>query len=232
MKPIIWIDLETTGLDMTGEPKQGGSYTKVLDAHYGKPDHVQCRPPDRILEVAVIVTDGQLRELARDSWVTSEAHYYDIKEVSSEVREMHSRNGLWVESLASPFSLGAVDEACAQLIERAGAKGSIIAGNTIRFDREFLRKWMPRTFADLHYRDLNVSTLNELAERFWPEVHKGRPQGAAHRAMPDVLSSIAQLRYYLDRLLPLGAQGGCTKTAPDGAVVTSETDKLQTAAHK
>ena len=229
-KMITWIDLETTGLDMTGEPKIGGEHQKLVDEDPMGPKHyVSCRAPDRILEVAVIVTDDKLREVARDSWVTNEARHYDVRTVSPEVRAMHTANGLWVESLASPFSIDQIDVALAGVIERAGAKGSPIAGNTIRFDREFIRKWMPKSLELLHYRDLNVSTLVQLAEMFWPDVYKnrpgerasdknpdGRPQGPTHRALPDVLSSIAQMRYYLTQV---GPKDFIASIAPDGALV-------------
>jgi len=178
---LIWIDLETTGLD----PQQGA-----------------------ILELACVVTQDDLTEVGRREWITDAARDVDFRTLAPAVQDMHG-SGLWCLSLRSDVCTADVDAQLHEFLRQSGAVGAPIAGNTIRFDREFMRRHLPRSFADLHYRDLNVSTLIEVARRFWPEVEKTRPTRAApHRAMADVLASIDLLRFYLAQVGPRAGGGG------------------------
>lgn len=180
---ILFLDLETTGLNHKTET---------------------------ILEVAAIMVRDDLTEVARFHRVTSAAQSLSYASMVPFVRDMHHANGLWMESLrADPTSrVGDVDRALADFIKDhvpdAGTTlenktGPQLAGNTISFDRSFLVERMGFSAVHLHYRNIDVSSLNEMAKRFWPEVHKARPSaaaGAAHRAMPDVENSLALARYY------------------------------------
>lgn len=188
---LVWIDLETTGLD----PRK-----------------------ERILEVGAIVTDDNFEEVARFHRVVYWLHdEKDLAEMSPVVRETHEKNGL-LEDVAKPSAYHSfeVDEALASFIRREahvledvdGLNCRIVkpqlAGSTISFDREFMRYWLPHALAELHYRNLDVSTLNEIARRHWPTLHATRPNNEtkAHRGMADIEESIRVLKHYMKYLVP------------------------------
>lgn len=174
---LIWIDVETTGLD---EEK------------------------DALLELGIIVTDDALEEVARASWVTNQARRWDPNEISPTVREMHRSNNLWTESIFDGVRPDEVDRlawnfACCHA---SGENANRVpAGTNVKFDLGFLTKHARILRQSLHYRALDVSALNEAAWRFWPQVHAGRPpKRNIHRALPDLEDSIATARYYRDTL--------------------------------
>lgn len=194
---IVWIDLETTGLS----PKR-----------------------DSILEVACIVTDDAFREVARFERVLSwrrdvaealaNAQPCDIAGLSNAsgvdpvVIEMHQKNGLWAEVANATYSIARVDEELAAFIQDRAVKvvdgrpdRPQLAGSSVHFDATFLAIHMPQTDSRLHYRQIDVTTINEIARRAWPTVHAARPKstGTAHRAMPDIEQSLAVARYYVER---------------------------------
>lgn len=201
---IIFLDLETSGLR--------------ANAH-------------RVLECCAIATDDALVELARFTAVAHWAfachminpsrvvceHSAKVHDVDPYVLEMHTKNGLWSASAASTLALSDVDrllvgfitEACATAGVAPGEKtGPQLAGNTISFDRAFLQVDLPQAHALLHYRNVDVTTLNEMARRFWPAVHAGRPKpGAAHRAEADCVESLETARYYAGALQPICESG-------------------------
>lgn len=201
---LIWIDTETTGLVATKE---------------------------RVLEVAAVVTDDALNEVARFERVTNEARFVNFDLVDPYVVEMHFTNGLWRESMMQEnvfrSSLDCVDKDLVNFImEHAHVERSIttndgsvkrimdkpqLAGSTISFDRAFMDVHLPRSAASVHYRNVDVSSFNEVAKRFWPSVFEGRPRGGGtrHRAMDDILDSLAVMRYYISHLGPrfFGGEG-------------------------
>jgi oligoribonuclease len=188
-KWLVWLDLETTGLDPAS---------------------------NRVLEVACIVTDAALNKRDVFHRVTSAASEVRLADVDPFVRDMHDKNGLWFESARARTDLGGwfhedfVDGELAAFLESSGGRGCQLAGNTVSFDRAFLCARMPRSAKMLHYRHLDVTGLNELALRLAPEIHAGRPRtsGGAHRAMADVLESIETARYYARALGWLPSAGG------------------------
>jgi oligoribonuclease len=188
---LAFLDLETCGLDV---------------------EH------DDVLEVACIVTDDRLtEEVARyHAVVRTEREFYELPEV---VRDMHAKSGLWPEvkdnTIAQPIRQ--VDEALASFLrehavklEREGGRVTLVrpqlAGNGIHFDRGFMRRCLRRAEAELHHRQLDVTSVNELMRRFCPAIYEARPRPteSAHRAMDDVLESITVARHYGQRVLELG----------------------------
>jgi len=172
---LIWIDLEMTGL---------------------KPES------DRILEVALVVTDHDLATVAEAPvWVV---HQEDamLAAMDSWNQATHTRSGLIEKVKASALSDVEVEaSALAFLREHVPAKVSPMCGNSICQDRRFLARWMPGLEDYFHYRNLDVSTLKELARRWKPDLLKGVPKEGKHEALADVYESIAELRYYRDQFI-------------------------------
>jgi oligoribonuclease len=167
---LVWIDLEMTGL---------------------KPD------TDRIIEVALVVTDGDLATVAEGPvWAV---HQDDaaLDAMDSWNKSTHGRSGLIDRVRTSALADADVETAAlAFLREHVPAKASPMCGNSICQDRRFLARWMPALEDYFHYRNLDVSTLKELARRWQPELMKGVPKEGKHEALADVYESIAELRYY------------------------------------
>jgi len=213
---LVWTDLETTGLE---------------------PEH------ESVLEVAVIVTDTALNEIASFTGVTNEAQHRPFARLHPKVQEMHLKNGLWAESLASRTSVEKLDVELwgwldivltghADVVDGKRVAPQL-AGSTISFDRSFLRKHTPKFHELLHYRNLDVSTLNEVARRWWPAVWQGRPgangkpEDAKHRALDDIRGSIDALRYYLGKIAPAAHAGVSPLALSTGLLDADEAIKEQ-----
>jgi len=172
---LVWIDLEMTGL---------------------RPD------TDRIIEMALVVTDGDLATVA-------EAPVWAVRQPDAALDAMdswnkgtHGRSGLIDRVKASLFTEAYVEAAAlAFLREHVPAKASPMCGNSICQDRRFLARWMPGLEDYFHYRNLDVSTLKELARRWKPDLMKGVPKEGKHEALADVYESIAELRYYRENFI-------------------------------
>jgi oligoribonuclease len=174
---LIWIDLEMTGLD-TGQ--------------------------DSILEIATVVTDSQLNVLAEGPELAI-AHPLEALEAMDDWnRNQHRKSGLWQRVLDSQVTLGQAEAlTVAFLTEWVPANASPMCGNSICQDRRFLHRLMPRLEKYFHYRNLDVSTLKELARRWAPPVLEGVRKQAAHTALSDVRDSIEELRHYRKHLAEL-----------------------------
>ncbi|MBD9378108.1 oligoribonuclease [Pseudoxanthomonas sp. 22568] len=174
---LIWIDLEMTGLDTGG---------------------------DSILEIATVVTDSQLNVLAEGPELAI-AHPLEALEAMDDWnRNQHRKSGLWQRVLDSQVSLGQAEAlTVAFLNEWVPANASPMCGNSICQDRRFLHRLMPRLEKYFHYRNLDVSTLKELARRWAPPVLEGVRKQAAHTALSDVRDSIEELRHYRKHLAEL-----------------------------
>jgi oligoribonuclease len=172
---LIWIDLEMTGL---------------------KPD------TDRILEVALVVTDGDLATVAEGPvWVVRQDEA-TLDAMDAWNQGTHGRSGLVAKVKASFQDEAAVEaQALAFLQEHVPPKASPMCGNSICQDRRFLARWMPALEDYFHYRNLDVSTLKELARRWKPEVLKGVPKEGKHEALADVYESIAELKHYREQFI-------------------------------
>lgn len=178
---LAFLDLETTGLDTLS---------------------------DDILEVGCIVTDDRFVEIARfHTVVAAQCEFYELPEI---VRDMHTKSGLWRDATSPDAKpIAAVDlELAAFLRDHAvkivdrGDRGILVrpqlAGSGIHFDRTFMRRCLPRAEAELHYRQLDVTSLNELARRFNVDLHDARPYrpNGAHRAIADAEESIDVAKHY------------------------------------
>jgi len=167
---LIWIDMEMTGL---------------------QPDS------DRIIEIAMLVTDAQLALLAEGPVLVIHQPAEVLEAMDAWNRSVHAKSGL-VERVRS--SRLAEAEAERQALEflapHVPAGASPMCGNSICQDRRFLARWMPQLEAYFHYRNLDVSTLKELVRRWKPELMKGVAKEGRHEAMADILESIEELRYY------------------------------------
>jgi oligoribonuclease len=167
---LIWIDMEMTGL---------------------QPD------ADRIIEVAIVVSDPQLHVLAESPvWVVHQPKEV-LDAMDSWNRGTHGKSGLIEKVLASTWSEAQVEAAAIDFLKPfVPAASSPMCGNSICQDRRFLARSMPRLEAYFHYRNLDVSTIKELVKRWKPEVLKGFTKEGKHEALADIYESIEELRFY------------------------------------
>lgn len=153
---------------------------------------------ERIIEIAVLVTDGQLELVAEGPNLVIHQSDELLGQMDEWNQSHHGASGLIDRVRASTVTEAEAEAAvlaflCAHCPERTAP----LAGNSIHQDRRFLRRYMPRVDAHLHYRNVDVSTVKELARRWYPEVAAAAPDKAStHRAMDDIRESIAELRYY------------------------------------
>lgn len=170
---LAWVDLETTGLD---------------------PERCQ------ILEIAIVITDNQLREVAWFSKVLRpDVPANAFAQCDNAVLAMHTKNGLFLDMLKpEAASLAYVEIAATAFMRDMGAVESPMCGSTIGFDRAFLKKHSPTIHGLFHYRNIDVSTLKELAKRWLPD-EEHPPKREAHRALDDIRESIEVCRFYRDR---------------------------------
>jgi oligoribonuclease len=167
---LIWIDLEMTGL--------------VPDS-------------DRIIEIAVLVTDAQLNLVAEGPVLVVRQPDEVLEAMDSWNRSVHRKSGLIDKVKASPLDEAAAERQTIEFLAQYVAAGvSPMCGNSICQDRRFLARWMPKLEAYFLYRNLDVSTLKELIKRWKPEVAKALKKEGKHEALADIYESIEELKYY------------------------------------
>ena len=167
---LIWIDMEMTGL---------------------QPD------ADRVIEIAMLVTDPQLNVLATGPVLVIHQPDEVLNAMDSWNKSTHAKSGLIERVRASSLNEAAAErEAIAFLSAHVPASSSPMCGNSICQDRRFLARWMPRLESYFHYRNLDVSTLKELVKRWKPDALKGFAKEGKHEALADILESIEELKYY------------------------------------
>ncbi|MCS4275826.1 oligoribonuclease [Mycetocola sp. BIGb0189] len=168
---LVWIDCEMTGLDLA---------------------------VDELVEIAVVITDFDLKPVAPGIDLVIKPSARALEQMGEFVTNMHTTSGLITE-LDGGLSL---EEAEHQVLEYVRtyvpeAKKAPLAGNSIGTDRSFLAKYMPELDGHLHYRNIDVSSIKELAHRWYPRVYFRSPEkDGGHRALADILESIRELAYY------------------------------------
>jgi oligoribonuclease len=152
-----------------------------------------------IVEVATLVTDDDLAIVAEGPDLVVRVDEEALAKMDDFVKEMHTKSGLLAEIAASTLTLAEAGEATLDFIRSQVPKARTVplAGNSIGTDRRFLAAQLPEVEEYLHYRSVDVSTIKELARRWYPDVLAGAPvKAAGHRAMDDIRESVAELAYY------------------------------------
>ena len=169
---LVWIDCEMTGLDLGA---------------------------DLLVEVAALVTDSELNVLGEGIDVVIGASADEMSRMPDVVREMHASSGLTDEVLASTVTLQEAEQRVLAYIKEwvPEPKKAPLCGNSIGTDRGFLTRDMAELDDWLHYRMVDVSSVKELARRWYPRVYFNAPKkGGGHRALADILESVQELKYY------------------------------------
>lgn len=168
---LVWIDCEMTGLDLE---------------------------VDELVEIAVVITDFELNVLDDGLSVVIKPDASALENMGDFVRNMHTESGL-IEEIPHGISLAEAEYKVLEYVIRFAPVGRTapLAGNTIGTDRSFIAKFMPRLDNHLHYRSVDVSSIKELARRWYPRIYFNAPaKNGGHRALADILESIRELEYY------------------------------------
>jgi len=174
---LVWIDMEMSGL----VPER-----------------------DRVLEVAILVTDSQLALLAEGPVLVVHQDASVLDAMDDWNKGVHGRSGLIERVRASTFDEAEVERRLLEFLsQHVPASASPMCGNSICQDRRFLARYMPKLEAHFHYRNLDVSTLKELVRRWKPEVAKGFIKHGKHEALADILESIEELKYYRSTVMTI-----------------------------
>ena len=175
MDNLVWIDCEMTGLDLGA---------------------------DALIEVAVLVTDGELNVLGEGVDVVIKPTDEALAQMGDFVTDMHRKSGL-LDVLAAGVTLEEAEEQVLAYVRQhvPEVRKAPLAGNTIGTDRAFLARDMPTLEGHVHYRNVDVSSLKELAKRWYPRIYFTAPSKSGnHRALADIRESIEELRYYREAL--------------------------------
>ena len=174
-KNLIWIDLEMTGLDVQN---------------------------DVIIEIATVVTNPRLETIAEGPVIAVNQSEQRLQAMDQWNKRHHSASGLIDRVRASRYTERRAEQETLEFLERlVPPRQSPMCGNSICQDRRFMARWMPRLEAYFHYRNLDVSSLKELAIRWAPDLAKAISKKSKHRALDDIHESIAELRFYRDHFL-------------------------------
>jgi oligoribonuclease len=174
---LIWIDMEMSGLN----PET-----------------------DRILEIAIVITDAQLTTVAEAPVLVVHQPDAVLDAMDNWNKSTHKKSGLIDRVKASTLTEADVEaQMIAFLAQHVPSGASPICGNSVHQDRRFLVRYMPKLDAYFHYRHIDVSTLKELARRWKPEVLNGMVKHGKHEALADIHESIEELRYYRAQIMKI-----------------------------
>jgi oligoribonuclease len=169
---VVWIDCEMTGLDLRS---------------------------DKLIEIAALVTDGELNILGEGVDVVIHADDAALSSMIEVVTDMHARSGLVDEVRASTIDVATAETMVLDYVREHVSQPRTVplAGNSIATDRGFIARDMPALDSFLHYRMIDVSTIKELCRRWYPRIYYGQPtKGLTHRALADIHESIRELQFY------------------------------------
>lgn len=174
---LVWLDMEMSGLDPETE---------------------------RVLEVAVVVTESDLTVVAEGPVLAIHQPDEILNAMDEWNTITHARTGLTERVRASTITEAEAEQQLIAFLSQYVNKGtSPLCGNTVSQDRRFMFKYMPEFERFFHYRTLDVSTLKELARRWYPEVYRGVVKKGRHEALADIYESIEELKHYRDNFLKL-----------------------------
>ena len=204
---LVWIDCEMTGLDLQ---------------------------EDLLIEVAALVTDGELNILGDGIDVVIGATAEQMTRMPDVVRDMHATSGLTDEVTASSVTLEDAQQQVLAYIKQwvPEAKKAPLCGNSIATDRGFLTRDMPELDEWLHYRMVDVSSIKELARRWYPRAYFSSPKkGGGHRALADILESVQELKYYRAAMFvaqpgPTSEEAAQISAQVSGAGLPADEDKV------
>jgi oligoribonuclease len=177
--PLVWIDCEMTGLDLSA---------------------------DALIEVAAVVTDYDLKPLGKGIDVLIKPPAAALEQMGDFVRDMHTSSGL-LDELGNGLTMAEAQHAVLDYVRSLvpQPRTAQLAGNSVGTDKAFLVRDMPELVDYLHYRVVDVSSIKELAKRWYPRTFFHSPEKhGGHRALADILESIDELRYYREVLFPAG----------------------------
>ena len=207
---LVWIDCEMTGLDLGN---------------------------DLLIEIAALVTDSELNVLGDGIDIVIGASAEQLERMPEVVRTMHATSGLTDQVLASTVTLQQAEEQVLAYIKEwvPEPKKAPLCGNSIGTDRAFLTRDMGVLDEWLHYRMVDVSSIKELARRWYPRVYFNAPKkGGGHRALADILESVQELRYYRAAVFvpqpgPTSVEAAAVAAGLSGRVSDPPADPEQTA---
>jgi oligoribonuclease len=195
-EPLVWIDCEMTGLDPTKEV---------------------------LVEIAVVVTDSELTVLDEGLDILIATDRDKLAGMEDIVREMHTTSGLLEALGAATTTLEQAEQQVLDYVQRfvPERRKAPLCGNSIATDRSFIVRYMPRLDDFLHYRMVDVSSIKELARRWYPRAYYNAPaKTGGHRALGDIIDSINELRYYREAVFvpPPGPDTDAARAAAERAL--------------
>ncbi len=174
---LIWVDMEMTGL---------------------------VPETDHIIEVAIVITDADLNTVAESPVLVVHQPESVLDGMDAWNKSTHGKSGLIEKVLASTMTDAEVEAKMLEFLkEYVPIRTSPMCGNSICQDRRFMARWMPELEAYFHYRNLDVSTLKELAKRWKPDMAKGVKKHGKHEALADIYESIEEMKFYRDNFIRL-----------------------------
>jgi oligoribonuclease len=186
---LVWVDLETTGLD--NELINDNGHQTIGSLYH------------RIMEIAVVVTDKDLNIIGEGLELIIKMSDDDLSRMIPWAEDFHGKSGLTEECKNSNLTLKDAEQEVLSFLKEKGVslKLSPLCGNSIRLDRNFIAAQMPEFEDFLHYRQLDVSTPKILSQLWFPELQKKVKKKLGHRALGDILESIEELKFYKESML-------------------------------